>query len=188
MIDFSYFTTLEAGWLNAWIFTLIPIMFQMLLIMFFKEKGKRLMDTSWYNSKDKRNAMFSSILQIALVILSVFVPFKFKTPWCVVGFTIYFVSLVGFVASFHAYFTTPLNEPVKKGIYKVSRNPMYFFFMVGLLGLCIASASLWLLIVTIIFIVATRQLILSEERYCTKTYGQSYLEYKNKTARYFLFF
>ncbi len=188
MIDFSYFTTLEAGWLNAWIFTLIPIMFQMLLIMFFKEKGKRLMDTSWYNKKDKQNAMFSSILQFALVLLSIFIPFKFKTPWCVTGFTIYFISLAGFTASFYAYFKTPKDEPVTKGVYKISRNPMYFFFMAGLAGLCVASASMFFFIITIIFIAATRQLVLSEERHCIETYGQSYLEYKKKTARYFLFF
>ncbi len=146
------------------------------------------MDTSWYTKKDKQNAMFSSILQFALVLLSIFIPFKFKTAWCVTGFTIYFISIACFVASFYAYFKTPKDKAVTKGVYKISRNPMYFFFMAGLVGLCIASASLWLLIVTVVFIIATNKLVLSEERYCSKTYGESYKEYKNKTARYFLFF
>ena len=55
-----------------------------------------------------------------------------------------------------------------------------------MLGVCIASASLWLLLVTIASIVATHFVILGEERYCLATYGQEYREYKARTPRYFL--
>ena len=55
-----------------------------------------------------------------------------------------------------------------------------------MLGVCIATASLWLLLVTIASIVATHLVILGEERYCLATYGQEYEEYKARTPRYLL--
>ena len=51
---------------------------------------------------------------------------------------------------------------------------MYFFFMLGMLGVCIATASLWLLIVMVPFAVFTHGIILGEERYCEATYDEGY--------------
>jgi protein-S-isoprenylcysteine O-methyltransferase Ste14 len=36
--------------------------------------------------------------------------------------------------------------------------------------------------------VVTHFIILEEERWCTKTYGEGYVQYKRNTPRYFLFF
>lgn len=90
------------------------------------------------------------------------------------------VSIAGFIAAVHAYAHTPMQETVTRGIYRVSRNPMYLFFDTGALGCCVASASLWLLLVTVLFIVVTHRVILGEERYCEETYGRSYLQTKGK--------
>ena len=101
---------------------------------------------------------------------------------------VYVLSLALFVRAFHSYVATPAGKTIKGGVYRWSRNPMYFFFFTGMLGVCIASASLWILLVMIPFIIATHFLILGEERYCEETYGEEYREYKAKTPRYFLFF
>ena len=101
---------------------------------------------------------------------------------------VYVLSLALFVRAFHNYVATPAGKTIKGGVYRWSRNPMYFFFFTGMFGVCIASASLWILLVMIPFIIATHFLILGEERYCEETYGEEYREYKAKTPRYFLFF
>ena len=77
-------------------------------------------------------------------------------------------------------------ETVVRGVYRLSRNPMYFFYEVGALAVCIASASLWLLLATIPLILVTHGVILGEERYCMTTYGEDYARYKARTPRYFL--
>ena len=71
-------------------------------------------------------------------------------------------------------------------LFHLSRNPMYFFYEVGALAVCIASASLWLLLATIPLILVTHGVILGEERYCMTTYGEDYARYKARTPRYFL--
>ena len=59
-------------------------------------------------------------------------------------------------------------------------------YEVGALAVCIASASLWLLLATIPLILVTHGVILGEERYCMTTYGEDYARYKARTPRYFL--
>jgi len=95
------------------------------------------------------------------------------------------IAMAGMIAAFHAYMNTPQDKPVRRGIYRYSRNPMYFFFIVGVVAACFASASLWLLILTVLFVLATHGIIRSEERYCAETYGKDYLDYKKQVARYF---
>ena len=187
MTDFSFYTTLQAGWLNAWIPSFGMVLIQLIYMAIFREGGKRAVDTSWYTDKDKKFAAVSSFLQILLLVLSIFVPFKFGTTWFIVGMVVFVLSLAAFISACHTYVATPADETIKGGIYRWSRNPMYFFFFTGMFGVCIASASLWMLVVTILFFVATHLIILGEERYCEKTYGKEYMEYKAQTPRYFLF-
>jgi protein-S-isoprenylcysteine O-methyltransferase Ste14 len=54
------------------------------------------------------------------------------------------------------------------------------------LAICIAAASLLLLLATILLILVTHGVILGEEQYCMTTYGEDYAWYKARTPRYFL--
>lgn len=57
-----------------------------------------------------------------------------------------------------------------------------------MLGIVVATASLWLLLVLVPYCWAMHGTILGEEQYCLRTYGESYREYLKKVPRYFLFF
>ncbi len=183
----SFYTTFQAGWCNAWIPAWSMVLIQFVYMAIFKEGGKRAVDTSWYTPKDKRNALASTCLQIALLVLSVFVPLKYDTAWFIAGSIVFVISLAAFIWAFHSYAATPAGQTIKSGIYRHSRNPMYFFFFTAMFGVCIASVSLWLLLVIIPFVVATHFTILGEERYCEKTYGEDYVAYKAQTPRYLFF-
>ena len=139
-----------------------------------------------YTSKDKRYATLSFVFQGTLLLVSLFVPLRIGTLLFTVGCVLFAFALVGFMAAFHAYASTPKGETVVRGVYRLSRNPMYFFYEVGALAVCIASASLWLLLATIPLILVTHGVILGEERYCMTTYGEDYARYKARTPRYFL--
>ena len=185
-MGFPYFTTLQPGWLNAWIPSLGIVLIQLAYMLLYREGGRRATDTSWYTAKDKTNAFWSMLLTIAMIIVAVFVPFKAGTPWFVAGSIIFILSLGMFIAAFRVYVAAPPGRAITGGIYRYSRNPMYVAYHLGMLGVCVASASLWLLLVTIASIVAAHFVILGEERYCLATYGQEYREYKARTPRYFL--
>ncbi len=185
MNELQFYTTFSFGWLNAWIPLFALVLIQVVYMFLFKDGGKRATDTSWYTPKDKRHAMVSTVLQWGIVILSLFIPLKTGTAWFVVGCVLFAVAVVGMTAALHAYVNTPRDKPVCHGVYRFSRNPMYFFYTVGVVAACIASASLWLLILTVPFVFTMHGMILGEERYCEATYGQGYIDYKKQTARYF---
>lgn len=72
-----------------------------------------------------------------------------------------------------------------RGIYKLSRNPMYF----GLILLALAS-NLYVpnpfnLLAAIIGIVVHHQIIKHEEAYLEKQFGKQWIAYKSKVRRYF---
>ena len=113
---------------------------------------------------------------------------KVGATWFWIGAAIYVLAFIPFVSSFASYVKAPKGEAITNGVYRWSRNPMYFFFIIGMMGVCVASASLWMLLLMIPFSIFTHLIILGEERYCEQTYGESYLAYKKRTPRYFLFF
>ena len=123
-------------------------------------------------------------LQMSLLVVSIFVPIKLDFGWLFLGTLIYFLSLLGFIWSIHSYAAAPPDKVICNGIYRWSRNPMYVCYFASVFGTCIASASIWMLILLIGLILVTHCSILGEERFCEATYGESYKAYKRKTPRY----
>jgi protein-S-isoprenylcysteine O-methyltransferase Ste14 len=70
------------------------------------------------------------------------------------------------------------------GLYSISRNPMYVAFFLYFLGCCMVTSSLLLLIILAVFQISVHFLIISEERWCKKKFGETYLEYMVKVRRY----
>ena len=150
-MEISFFTTLKPALAGAWIPSFAMVLIQFAYMFIYKEVGKRATDTSWYTLADKRNAIISSLLQVALLILSVFVPLKTGSAWFWIGAVIYIAAFAGFIKAFYDYAAAPADKAAQGGIYRLSRNPMYFFYFLGMAGVCVASASLWLLIVIVPF-------------------------------------
>lgn len=185
-MELSFFTTFEIGWFNGWIPSITLLLVQFLFIIIYPQSGKRAVDTSWYTPRDRRYAFLSMSAQLASLIVSVFTPFKFGTLWFTVGIVIYLIAFAMFIWSFYSYKAAKPEETIQGGVYRYSRNPMYFSFMIGMLGVCFATASLWLFIVMVPFFLFTHGTILGEERYCEATYGERYRKYKARTPRYFI--
>ena len=96
-MEISFFTTLEPALAGAWIPSFAMVLIQFAYMFIYKEVGKRATDTSWYTLADKRNAIISSLLQVALLILSVFVPLKTGSAWFWIGAVIYVAAFAGFI-------------------------------------------------------------------------------------------
>ena len=77
------------------------------------------------------------------------------------------------------------RELVTEGPYSMVRHPLYLFSLIGVVGIGLASESLLVLALIIIFYLFYYPFtILTEEVELTKKFGNSYLEYMKKTPRF----
>jgi protein-S-isoprenylcysteine O-methyltransferase Ste14 len=81
--------------------------------------------------------------------------------------------------------TQPTSAIVTTGIYSYTRNPMYLGMSLILLGLCLATGSLWFLIALPIAMFAVTKLAIErEEAYLERKFGADYLAYKARVRRW----
>jgi protein-S-isoprenylcysteine O-methyltransferase Ste14 len=101
---------------------------------------------------------------------------------------IFLIGLTGLVISILNFKNAPFDKPITKGLYKVSRNPQIVTVYIIILGYTLLIGS-WLSMIILLFSFMGQHFsLLGEERRLTEQYGDSYLEYKKKVPRYFLFF
>ena len=121
---------------------------------------------------------------LASVIYGVFLPLKLWTIWFYVGFSIYLLGMILLTIAMLNFATTPLDKPVTKGAYHISRHPLSFSGFLAFIGMGIACISWILLLLASVFIIVMDTLVISEERWCLEKYGDAYREYLNRTPRW----
>jgi protein-S-isoprenylcysteine O-methyltransferase Ste14 len=104
-----------------------------------------------------------------------------------VGLVLYVIGILGLVVAMFNYKDTPLDQPVTKGVYKISRHPQIVSLFIMLLGICIAIGSWPALIALLLSKLFQHFGILAEEEVCLKRYGESYRAFMERVPRYFLF-
>ena len=175
----------EIGVLNAWMF-IIPYVYVNYGLPYLTVDRKTTLFV--WPSYTKAEKIFLGILFVTFFgpwIYSIFLPVKLDMAWFYVGLPIYLAGIVFVIMATLSFSTTPLDEPVTKGIYRISRHPMDFGCFLILIGIGIASASWVVLLCAIVFIIL-QGIILekSEERMCLERFGDAYREYMNKTPRW----
>ena len=81
--------------------------------------------------------------------------------------------------------TLPATAIVTSGPFRYSRNPLYIALTLLYLGLTLAFNTLWGIIVLVpLLIVMHRGVVLREERYLEKKFGESYRQYRSRVRRY----
>ena len=79
-----------------------------------------------------------------------------------------------------------VDRLVTHGAFHFRRNPIYMGEVLVLLGLAQVTGNIWLAIMAPLFAVAVLWLaILPEERHLEVRFGDAYLEYKERTRRWF---
>ncbi len=105
---------------------------------------------------------------------------------CVGGVLVLLLSLVSFGDSFRVGIDA--DQPgrlVTKGIFAVSRNPIYVGFFVFLLGEFLVFPTWTPLIALGVASVLFHRQVLREEDFMRQRYGQEYAEYCGRVRRYF---
>jgi len=79
----------------------------------------------------------------------------------------------------------PVATLLTRGVYRISRNPMYTGLAIAYLGAIPLAGSWWPLLTWPLALLAVRVLVIGpEERYLTDHFGQPYLDYQTRVQRW----
>jgi protein-S-isoprenylcysteine O-methyltransferase Ste14 len=73
---------------------------------------------------------------------------------------------------------------VTRGIFSLTRNPIYVFIDSWFIGAFLINGTLIFLVFAALAIAAQHWQILREEEFLTQRYGEAYARYRTKTPRY----
>ena len=186
----SFVPAFEIGVWNVWIFMAAWVFFHVVPISWpifrYDIKGicRKSSASPSYNKTEKIINNLGTIVWVILFIYSIFLPLPLWTPLLYAGIALFVVGLIIFeIAGIH-WATTPVDEPISKGIYRYSRHPIYIGVFTQQMGIGIASASGLFLLLTIVQIALSVPVVAAEERFCCEKYGDAYREYMNRTPRW----
>ncbi len=190
----SFVPEFELGVWNAWIlvlffFLVVTGLSPLVIRIFFgrsksQESSKRHGARPKLSEREKKLDHLSTLILVALISCSVILPLDLRTGWFYAGLFVYAVSMIFGFAAMVNFAQAPLEKPATRGVYTVSRNPVYLSMFLVFVGIGLACASWLFLLLAIIWLVLADRGVVAEERLCLETYGNAYREYMNRTPRW----
>ncbi len=164
----------------------IPIIFIRYILMRIISK-EAIERAGFFPPTEGKEQFAFYIYQITTLILLIYLFFseiKFDTILNYVGLIVFVIGTISYIKSI-IDFSKPQESGINKnGLYKYSRNPMYVAFFLYFLGCSLLINSLFYFIILLIFQISVHYLILSEERWCIKGFGEEYNKYMKNVRRY----
>jgi len=181
----SLIPAFELGVWNAWIFMIGVYLVPFISILSSKGKttSKRL-NVSVPIKHEKLLNVISTVIWVAGIIYSIFLPLQLGTVWFFTGLVIFLAALAISLSATFFVRATPTDKPFTKGPYRYSRHPYYVAETLIFLSIAIASVSWVFLMLTIIMSIFHLIYAPAEEQYCLKRYGKDYKDYMKKTPRW----
>lgn len=180
---------LRIGWLNGWLVLVLLVVTEGILFLAFpRQVVTRLFDRSGWSQKQQTFTIAGKMCALVFLTLIFLSPLKIGDVVFILGAILVALGLAGLIKALFDFKNTPLDEPVTRGLYRVSRHPQIVMSSLVLLGACIAIGS-WLALVLLIITRFLEHLgIVAEEEICLKRYGETYRNYMEHVPRYFVFF
>lgn len=166
--------------------TVIPIIIirYALLNIFSKEALKRAAFFAPLAGRERIAFWAYQITTLFILVDLILLKIRIDSDWFYIGVVIYGFGLILYAISMVDYARPKTNGINTNGLYQISRNPMYISYFICLFGCVLISKSWMLLVLLIIFQISSHWIILSEERWCIKKFGEEYMRYMNKVRRY----
>ena len=166
--------------------TVIPIIVirYLLLSMLNKEALSRAAFFTPLEGRERIAYWVYQVTTLFILVDLILLKIRIDSGWFYIGLAIYSFGLVLYAMSMADYAKPKANGINLNGLYRVSRNPMYISYFICLFGCVLISNSWTLFILLIIFQISSHWIILSEERWCIKKFGEEYMRYMNKVRRY----
>ena len=177
----------ELGLWNAWILTLSYLLSFIVRYVLYRLRGQMGSSrpiTPPLNKKEHKLDVIATLIFVASVIYSFFLPLKLGTAWLYIGLIVYLFGMIFNIVAGTNLVNTPMDRPATKGLYRISRNPIYLSANLIFIGMGIACASWLVLLLIAVSIILQNILIDAEERWCLEKYGDAYREYMNRTPKW----
>ena len=185
----EFFPELKLVLFNGWIFLFSFYLLQIYNLTFVsKQIRDRLLDRSNFDRKQWFFTLIGKFFSIPAMLLMILTPITSEFIEFLPGIVMFIFGMVGLRIAVLNFITTPLDQPVTKGLYSVSRNPQETMLSVIMLGIGFIVGSWIVLILVVLSRVFNHVHILAQEEACIKQYGESYQEYLKTVPRYFLIF
>lgn len=179
---------LALGIIHGWLFfAAYLIVFGITIRIFPEDVRKRLYDRSRWTQKQKTLTAVGKLFTIANLVLFVLSPIRFGTGVFIAGVALWAVGLLALEIALVNYRNTPMDVPVTRGLYRISRNPQIFGVWLLFTGICLIIGSWLSLIIHAVSLVLLHRSVLAEEEACLDQYGDAYRELMRRAPRYFVF-
>ena len=186
----SLIPAFDIGVWNVWIFMAAWVFFHVvpfewpILRYDIKAIFKKSSASIQYNKTGKIINNLGTVVWFILLIYSIFLPLPLGTPLLYAGIALFIAGLIITEVAFISWTTTPLDEPITRGLYRYSRHPIYIGVFIQYIGIGVASASGLFLLLIVIEIALSMFGLPAEERFCCEKYGDTYREYINRAPRW----
>ncbi|MHA2099026.1 MAG: methyltransferase family protein [Candidatus Kariarchaeaceae archaeon] len=171
----------EFGLLNGWIFILYILLPNLLYFTTNLKERDIPIDFIRY-PKEKVIEYGEHLFRLFVFLFPLFLPIK--ENYFVIGVSLYFIGIVLYTIVWINIISTPINEPVTKGLFKYSRHPGRITPLIIFVGISIICESWVYFIISILFIVIHMLNGITEERYNVKKFGHLYTDYQSRTPRW----
>ena len=175
----------KIGIWNAWIFMSVFLLQMIAMIFINKQVFERSHIPSELNRNilDKNASILGNVVWLLAMVYSVFLPFQLGTFLFYIGLAVFIAGLIFITVATYDFITTPVDQLITKGVYKISRHPMYFATFLICISSTIATKSLPFSFLTLIMALCFYHEASIEEKYCLNKYGSAYQEYKKQTPK-----
>lgn len=167
-------------------FLLIPfIMIRFGLLSLLNKEG--LIRAAFFTpltGKEKAAYWFYQISNVLIFVYLFFLKITITSYWGYAGLATYGLGILLCFTSILDFAKPAENGINLKGLYRISRNPMYVAYFIYFLGCVLLTQSLLLLTILMVFQISAHWIILSEERWCITKFGEEYKNYMNEVRRY----
>lgn len=128
---------------------------------------------------------FFIIYAILMIVIGLIWPLKkiITFPYNLIGISIWGSIKFNQVGTNIQTFDEP-DILITDGLFKYSRNPMYFGFFMGLWGIFIILGAVSQIILVLIFMITDQLYITFEEEMMVKKFGKKYINYKAVTRKW----
>lgn len=133
---------------------------------------------------EKAAFWFYQISTILLFLYLCFLKINIGSTWFYPGTVIYSFGILLCIVSISNFAKPAKNGINLRGLYRISRNPIYVSYFIYFLGCVLLTRSFILFALVIVFQISAHWIILSEERWCVKEFGEEYINYMEKVKRY----
>ena len=185
----EFFPAIGIGWLNGWLLLALLVLTDATSFRLFpKGVVQRLFDRSGWSRKQVVFTVVGKLVASVSLVLIILTPLKIGHPVFTAGAVISALGLIGLVWSLVDFRNTPPDQPVTRGLYRVSRHPQIVSSFVVLVGACVAIGSWSALAILLVSHFFSHWGILGEEQVCAERYGDAYRAYLSRVPRYFVLF